>query len=232
MRTNKYMTVAPSEVLGGLSEVEKKFAPAQLFLAGRAELLRGTSRVSIVGSRKATDDGLKRARALARKLVEHGIVVVSGLAAGVDRAAHEAAIEAAGETIGVLGTPLDESYPKENAELQRRIAREFLLVSQFPPGYPVQPKNFPIRNRTMALLTDATIIVEAGERSGTLHQGWEALRLGRPLFILESVASSDALTWPAEMTQYGAQILSRDNLDVIVENLASAPFEGALAAEA
>jgi len=84
----------------------------------------------------------------------------------------------------------------------------------------------------MALLTDATIIVEAGERSGTLHQGWEALRLGRPLFILESVASSAALTWPAEMTQYGAQILSRDNLDVIVENLASAPFEGALAAEA
>lgn len=131
--------------------------------------------------------------------------------------------------MAVLGTPLDQYYPKENRELQDRIAREHLLVSQFPHRYPVQPKNFPIRNRTMALLTDATVIVEAGEKSGSLHQGWEALRLGRLLFILESVASDPALTWPAEMIGYGAQVLSRTNLDAVIQHLPP-PITGSIVA--
>jgi hypothetical protein len=104
----------------------------------------------------------------------------------------------------VLGTPLDQFYPKGNHDLQQTLMREHLVVSQFPLGYPVTPKNFPIRNRTMALLTDATVIVEAGEKSGTVHQGWEALRLGRLLFLLESVAMEPALSWPKEMIHYGA----------------------------
>ena len=107
-------------------------------------------------------------------------------------------MEAGGRTIAVLGTPIDQFYPAENEALQKKIATEQLVVSQFSSGYPITPKNFPLRNRVMALLTDATVIVEAGEKSGTVHQGWEALQLGRLLFLLESVAQDKSLTWPAE----------------------------------
>lgn len=232
MSAPDYITATPATLLGHLNEIEAKYAPAQLFLAGHNDIMHRGSRVSIVGSRKASAEGLRRAKALARRLAEHGIVVVSGLAAGIDRAAHEATIEAGGSTVAVLGTPLDQYYPKENRELQDRIARHHLLVSQFARGYPVQPKNFPIRNRTMALLTDATVIVEAGEKSGSLHQGWEALRLGRLLFILESVASDPALSWPAEMIGYGAQVLSRTNLNAVIEHLPPPTTGSIVAAEA
>ena len=83
-------------------------------------------------------------------------------------------------------------------------------------GYPSLPKNFPIRNRTMALISDATIIIEAGEKSGTRHQGWEALRLGREVYILENVANDPTITWAKEMMEYGAQSLSRDNIDNVL----------------
>lgn len=203
----------PAEVLGPLTEVEQKNAPQALYLAGDVSLLGQGPRVSVVGSRRATDDGLKRARFLARALVAHDMIVVSGLAEGIDTAAHEAAMEMGGRTIAVIGTPLDQVYPRENADLQARIAREHLVVSQFPPGTKTQPRSFPMRNRTMALLTDATVIVEAGEKSGTLHQGWEALRLGRQLFLMESVAKDPSLTWPAQFIHYGAQVLTRDSLE-------------------
>ena len=206
-------TLRPDEVLGALNELEVKFATAQLYCAGDVSLLRRGPRVAVVGSRRASPEGLRRAAALARALVNHQMVVVSGLAEGIDTAAHTAAIEAGGSTIAVIGTPLDVVYPKGNAALQARIAREHLVVSEFAEGAAVQPRNFPIRNRTMALLTDATVIVEAGESSGTRHQGWEALRLGRQLFLLESVAKDPALSWPAEMIRYGAQVLSRENLE-------------------
>ena len=173
----------------------------------------------MVGSRRASDGGLRRARALSCALARHDITVVSGHAAGIDHAAHEAAIAASGRTIAVLGTPLDTVYPKENRALQERIGREHLLLSQFPSGSLTTPRNFPIHDRTMVLLTDATVIVETGEQSGTLHKAWEALRQGRLLFLLESVAHDPALTWPKEMIRYGAQVLSRDNLAVLIENL-------------
>jgi DNA processing protein len=228
----EYETVTPADILGPLNSVEEKFAPKQLFLRGDRGLLRSGPRVSIVGTRKASADGRRRAQSLAKTLANHGIVVVSGLAAGIDRAAHEAAIEAGGRTIAVIGTPLDQSYPKENADLQETIARDHLLISQFPIGYPSLPKNFPLRNRTMALVTDATVIVEAGEQSGTLHQGWEALRLGRILFLMESVADDDALSWPKEMISYGAQVLNRENLGAVIENLPAFTSTATIAAEA
>ena len=211
------MTVA--EALGTLTDVEEKNAPKTIYFEGNRALLNQGPRVSVVGSRKASAEGLKRARSLSRALVAHGIVVVSGLAEGIDTAAHTSALEAGGKTIAVIGTPLDTAYPKENLALQDRLAREQLVVSQFPLGSAVTPKNFPIRNRTMALLTDATVIVEAGEKSGTLHQGWEALRLGRQLFLLESVATDDVLTWPAKMIHYGAHVLSRENLDEMLSDI-------------
>jgi DNA processing protein len=137
------------------------------------------------------------------------VVVVSGLARGIDTAAHRSAIESGGRTIAVLGTPLDQTYPRENAELQRLIMEEHLAVSQFPSGHPAGRTNFPRRNRTMALLTHATVIVEAAEGSGSLSQGWECLRLGRRLFIMRAVADTKSLAWPREMRKYGAEVLAR-----------------------
>jgi DNA processing protein len=149
------------------------------------------------------------------------MIVVSGLAEGVDTAAHETALAEGGRTIAVIGTPRDGCFPVRNRSLQERIVREGLVISQFPLGAPIEKKNFPIRNRTMALLTDATVIVEAGESSGTLHQGWEALRLGRLLFLMQSVVEDTTLSWPAEMIRYGAQVLSRENLDIILDEMPS-----------
>ena len=142
---------------------------------------------------------------------------MSGLAEGIDTAAHEAAIRHGGSTVAVLGTPLDKSYPARNSELQETIMRNHWAISQFPVGYPTQPKNFVIRNRTMALISDASIIVEAGETSGSLHQGWEALRLGRQLFISERITSNTSLKWPKKMIDYGAVGLTE--FDEIVDVL-------------
>lgn len=207
------------ELLGPLNEVERKNAPREVFVAGDLGLLRRGRRVSVVGSRAASKEGLARATKLARLLVERGVVVVSGLAEGIDTAAHRAAIDAGGRTIAVLGTPLDQFFPAENRALQERIMREHLAISQFAPGSPGGRKCFPMRNRTMALLSDATIIVEAGEGSGTLHQGWEALRLGRPLFLLDSVVKNDTLAWPGEMLGYGAEVLSEETVEFFFESL-------------
>jgi len=149
-------------------------------------LLTRGARVAIVGSRKASEPGLRRTQKPARLLVQRGVVVVSGLAEGIDTEAHVATIESGARTIAVLGTPLGRTFPSQNRALQERIPREHLAVSQFAPGSTWDKRSFPIRNRTMALLSDVTVIVEAYESSGTIHQGWEALRLGRPLFILES----------------------------------------------
>jgi DNA processing protein len=227
------IAITPAEVIGALNDVESKHAPSQLFLAGNRDLLlRGGRRVSVIGSRNASSQGLRRARVIAKSLVEHGIVVVSGLASGVDRAAHDAAIASGGQTIAVIGTPLDRCYPNDNSELQRRIAREQLLISQFPTGHPMAPKNFPMRNRTMALLTDATVIAEATEKSGALLQGWETLRLGRLLFVLESAATDPTLTWPKDLIQDGAQVLSRENLDIAWENLPAFTAATTIATEA
>jgi len=203
-----YQRIRPDDLLGPLNDVERKNAPEWLYLAGDRELLRDVPRVSIVGTRSASADGLNRATRLARELVAQGVVVVSGLARGIDTAAHRAAIESEGRTVAVLGTPLDKTYPRENAELQRLIMEKHLAVSQFPSGYPAARTNFPRRNRTMALLTDATVIVEASEGSGSLSQGWEALRLGRRLFIMRTVVENGALSWPREMMKYGADVLA------------------------
>ena len=196
------------DIFGPLNEVEMHHAPEVLYLRGDESLLSTGRRVAVIGSRESSADGLARARRIVRILVEHGLVVVSGLARGIDTAAHAAAIAAGGRTIAVLGTPLDRVYPAENRPLQEEIGRDHLLVSQFKPGTRVGRAAFPQRNRTMALLSDATVIVEAGDGSGTLHQGWEALRLGRPLFIMRAVAENPRLAWPKDMLSYGAEVLA------------------------
>jgi DNA processing protein len=200
-----FSTLSPEQLLGRpLNNIEQKFAPRQLYVASGKEIPIPGPRTAIVGSRKATLEGTKVAGKIASFLAKKGVVIVSGLAEGIDASAHEGAIKVAGSTIAVLGTPLDKFYPAKNAELQKTIMREHWAVSQFPAGHPTEPKNFVLRNRTMALISDASIIVEAGESSGSLHQGWEALRLGRPLFIWRSIMSDSSLKWPKKMQEYGA----------------------------
>lgn len=201
-----------------LTQVEQKFSPDTLFYQGNISLLQERRRVSVVGSRAVSDAGIKRAEKITRELVKNNIIVVSGLAKGVDTVAHKTAINVGGDTIGVIGTPINKYYPKENKELQDFIAKNHLLISQFPENYPTKSKNFPIRNRTMALISDATIIIEASEESGTKHQGWEALRLGRRLFILENVFKS-GVSWAEEMLQYGAEKLTSENYKYLIENI-------------
>jgi len=176
---------------------ERLLAPATFWAAGDLGLLSpALKRVAVVGSRDATAVALKRAQKLARQLCEAGVVVVSGLAKGIDRAAHDAALACHGRTIAVIGTPLDRCYPIEHADLQRELYTRHLVVSQFPAGARTYPSDFVKRNRFMALLIDASIIVEAGDTSGTLSQAAEVQRLGRPLFMMKSVMENKALTWP------------------------------------
>jgi DNA processing protein len=166
-----------------------------LWCVGDTSLLRQKC-VAIVGTRQVSREGAARSRRLARELAAAGVVVVSGLAKGVDTEALSAAIEAGGRVIAVIGTPIDRAYPAENKQLQERIYREHLLISQFAPGERVFPANFPERNKLMAALSDATAITEAGDTSGTLHQAAECGRLGRWLFICRSVVDDASLQWP------------------------------------
>lgn len=196
------------DLLGPLNEIEKKYAPPKIFVSGDMQIPLPGPRCAVIGSRKASSDGLKASHEIVTTLVKKGVIIVSGLAEGIDTSAHEAAIEEGGNTIAVLGTSLDLVYPEKNERLQEIIMRNYLAISQFPTGYPTQPKNFVIRNRLMALISDASIIVEAGDTSGSLHQGWETLRLGRPLFIWNSILKNSSLNWPKKMLQYGAMELS------------------------
>lgn len=211
--------VTVEDLIGSLNEMERKHAPERLWIDGDASIFELGTLVSVVGSRSASPEGIRRTRRLARELVGRGIVVVSGLARGIDTVAHETAMDCGGRTVAVLATPLDRAAPPGNSALQQRIISEHVAVTQFPQGKPIQKMNFTIRNRTMALLSSATIIVEAGPNSGTRHQGWEALRLGRPLFFLESAVTSADIQWIEELMKYGAEILNDASFSDALEGI-------------
>jgi DNA processing protein len=210
----KIREVTPEELLGPLTSLERKHAPDILYTAGRLRLPLPHPRVAIVGTRNPSPHGLEVTARIAGELGEKGVIIVSGLARGIDTAAHKAALDADGTTICVLGTPLTRTYPSENRELQSRIMSDYLAVSQFNESRPVLPRNFVIRNRTMALIADASIIIESGEGGGSLNQGWETLRLGRPLFIHEREFEKPDLEWPTKMARYGA-IRFRQSSDIL-----------------
>jgi DNA processing protein len=187
-----------------------------LYAAGDVALLKQPA-VAVVGARHASAEGCKRATQIARDLAAAGIVVMSGLAAGVDAAAHRAAIQYRGRTIGVTAMPLDRVYPTEHAELQMEIYTHHLLVTPFPPGQRIYPKDFPDRNRVMARLARATVVIEAGDTSGTLHQVVESIEAGHDVFIPRSVVENRAVTWPARflgealvhVLESSSQVISR-----------------------
>jgi DNA protecting protein DprA len=173
--------------------------------------------ISIVGTREVSEPGRERAVRLAQELASAGILIVSGLARGVDTAALKSAISSCGNVAAVIGTPLSKAYPAENARLQEEIYGRHLLISPFAEGAAVFKGNFPARNRVMAALTDATVIVEASDTSGTLHQAAECQRLGRWLFILKEVVDDKALQWPSrfvgkpfvEVVSHTSEIIDR-----------------------
>jgi DNA processing protein len=177
-----------------------------VYVAGDILLLKERC-IAVIGARAASESGRLRARKLGRQLAELGVVVVSGLAEGIDTEALQGALEAGGRVVAVIGTPLDQSYPAKNKALQEAIYQNHLLISQFPVGARVFPSNFPARNRTMAALSDASVVVEASDTSGTLHQAAECQRLGRWLAIARSVVDDPKLTWPAKFVGHPKTIV-------------------------
>ncbi len=202
-----------------LNDIEEKFAPEKIYYKGPMQIPLPCARVSIIGTRQPSEEGLLAAEEVSKILIEYNVVIVSGLAKGIDTIGHKTAIKNGGKTIAVIGTPLDKTYPKENTELQEEIMKNHLVISQYQVGHKTTRKDFVFRNRTMALISDASVIVEAGESSGSLYQGWETLRLGRQLFICKSVVQNPKLKWPKEMLEYGA--IELDEPVDILDNLPS-----------
>ncbi len=159
------------------------------FLAMRGELIEADARgVAVVGTRKPTDEGVRRARRLGRELAQAGITVYSGLALGIDTAAHEGALEAAGRTVAVLGHDLLKPiYPTQNAALAERIAATAALVSQFRPDQEPSRATFPMRNVVTSGLAQGTVVVEASHTSGARAQARLAAEHGRRVWLLDSL---------------------------------------------
>jgi DNA processing protein len=177
-----------------------------IFFKGTLELLERPC-VSVVGTRNPTADGMARAKKVTSILVDLGFVVVSGLAKGIDTVAHRTALECNGLTAAVLGTPIHKIYPAENKVLASEIERQGLILSSALPHEETGRYLFPRRNRLMALLSHATIIIEAGETSGVVHQAAECLKQGRKLLMLKSLVDNAALTWPAGFIKSGAHVV-------------------------
>jgi DNA processing protein len=177
--------------------------------------------IAVVGARKATGAGIARARAIAEHLVETGYTVVSGLAAGIDTAAHRGALARRGRTVAVIGTGLARSYPPENGALQRQIASEYAVISQFWPDAPPSRRSFPMRNAVMSGITLATVVVEASDTSGARMQARLARAQGRPVFLLASLVERQA--WAREYAAApGTHVVrSPDEITTVVERLIS-----------
>ena len=157
--------------------------PACLWTRGHRSLF-GQTAIAVVGARDATREGREIAYQIASDLTRAGIVVVSGLARGIDSAAHTGALDAKGKTIAVLGTGIDRVYPSENKDLHERIAVHGLLVTEFPPGSPPDLFHFPQRNRIISGLSKAVVVVEAREKSGSLITARLAGDQGRDVMVV------------------------------------------------
>jgi len=188
--------------------------PPQLYLraGGDPALLRRPC-VSVVGSRSCSPYGAQVARTTARELVAAGVVVVSGLARGIDGEAHRGALDGEGETVAVLGCGIDRDYPRSNAELARGIVRAGLVISEYPPGVEPAPWRFPARNRIVAGIALATVVVEARERSGALITADFALELGRDVFAVPGEVTSSLSAGTNDLLRQGAApLLTTDDV--------------------
>jgi DNA processing protein len=165
--------------------------------------------VAIVGSRRATPYGLEMTEQVSRELAARGVTIVSGLARGIDGAAHRGALAAGGRTIAVLGSGVDVVYPPEHRRLAREIAGAGALVSHFPPGTPPLPHHFPQRNRIIAGLALGVVVVEAADRSGSLITAAFAAELGREVMAVPGRATSQESRGTNRLIQDGAALVTR-----------------------
>jgi len=160
-------------------------APAVLYVAGRMLNLERCVVIGVVGTRKASPYGVEAARLLSKGMAECGAVIVSGGALGIDSAAHTGALEAEGETIVVLGSPLGSDYLRSNDELRERVVESGgALITEFPPGSEIRKNNFPIRNRIISGLSDGLLVVEAGDKSGSTITAAHAVKQGKDIFAI------------------------------------------------
>jgi DNA processing protein len=201
-------------LINGMHDYPKELREAKepvelLYYAGRLNYLQ-TRRIAIIGSRKPSPESLQVTHDLVTRLVKENFTIVSGLASGIDTQAHKSAIAVKGRTIAVLGTPLNKIYPQENSGLQIGIANNHLLISQVPfyrykmQGPPTNKLFFLERNKTMSALTEATLIIEASDTSGTLTQAEAALYQKRKLFIWDTCFNNVLVTWPSHFLEKGA----------------------------
>ena len=190
--------------------------PLMLFLEGREDLLQRPS-VAVVGSRQATPQGLAHAQQFASVLSQAGVTVVSGLATGIDGAAHEGALAGAGSTLAVIGTGPDIVYPRRHGGLWRRIAQDGLVVSEHAPGTPALAHHFPHRNRIIAGLTRGTLVVEATLKSGSLITARLAMEGGREVFAVPGSIQSPQAKGCHELIRQGAQLV--ESAQEILETL-------------
>ena len=182
--------------------------PPVLWMRGRLETLDIRPRVAIVGTRRATNYGLRVTRELAAAFVRAGACIVSGLATGIDGMAHESALEANGATIAVLGTGLDRVYPRAHRNLQRTIGERGLLLSELDPAEHGWKSTFLHRNRIIAALATLTIVVEAPRKSGALDTAKHALALHRNLAAVPGPMDQPQSEGSNELIREGAQILT------------------------
>lgn len=201
--------------------------PLMLWVRGNPDLL-GQNQVGVVGSRNASLSARKHAQALGRGISESGFVVTSGGAAGIDACAHEGALEGNGKTLAVLGCGVDQVYPKQNAGLFSQIIRHGALVSEYPLGTRPKPGHFPRRNRIISGMSNAIVVVEAAEGSGSLITADHALEQGREVFALPGDISNPNTAGCHRLIQDGARLLTGiDDLlgDGVLDTLRSRPPE-------
>jgi DNA processing protein len=196
--------------------------PAALFVVGRAELLL-YPQVAVVGARRATAGGLENARQFTRELAAAGLLVTSGMADGIDGAAHQAALDAGQPTVAVVGTGADRVYPRRHHALARRIAAEGAMVSEFPPGTAARADHFPRRNRLIAGLSLGTLVVEAGLQSGSLITARLAAEQGREVFALPGSIHNPLAQGCHRLIRDGARLV--ESAAEIVETIAPAARE-------
>ena len=188
--------------------------PTVLYARGNLDAL-APPRLAIVGTRKPTVYGLRMAEEFGADLGERGLCVVSGLARGVDAAAHHGCLEKNGTTIAVLGSGIDIIYPPEHQQLAARIAQKGLIISEFPPGASPSPRNFPIRNRVVSGMSLGSLVIEAGERSGSLITARLAMEQNREVFALPGNITSPLSIGPNFLIKEGAKLVQgwRDIVD-------------------
>ena len=191
-------------------------APVALFIAGDATLL-WSPQIAVVGARSASAGGLANARSFAKALVQGGNVITSGLAEGIDGAAHAAALDAGGATIAALGTGPDLVYPRRHEELAERIVAHGALVSEFPPGTPGKPEHFPRRNRIIAGLSLGTLVIEASLNSGSLITARLAAEQGREVFALPGSIHSPLARGCHRLIRDGAKLV--ETAEEVIEEL-------------